>query len=246
MCGRHRAGACPCGSGSSLGDPAGPVQSSGSARAISCSAQRTIGSLCARSRACSPSSPTGWLNHPQTSWASFQCNQVVFFIKKTPTNGETKPHTFVKAEMFHRAVSFGRTFAKSWAEFWWQPARFPNPSPSRQPQNPGSQDASGLPGLAAPQPRAFREATGSRIAFPCSGGRTLTPGTTLHGTPCCRDPTPHPTSLVSSVTSLVCWKRPQQPSRAGAAREVSTDSSALFQGEKRETQSLLIFSGGLA
>lgn len=57
----------------------------------------------------------------------------------------------------------------------------------------------------------------------------------MHGTPCCRNPTPRPTSLVSSVTSLVCWKQPQQPSRAGAAREVSTDSSALFQGKKRNT-----------
>lgn len=63
--------------------------------------------------------------------------------------------------------------------------------------------------------------------------------------PALQDPTPHPTALVSAVTSLVCWKRPQQPSGAGAAREVSTDSSALFQGEKRVTQSLLIFSGGL-
>lgn len=148
--------------------------------------------------------------------------------------------------MFHRAVSFGQTFAKSQADFWWQPAHFPNPLPSRQPQNPGSQDTSRLPGLAASRPHASQEAAGSRTAFPCSGGRTPAPGTALHGTPCCRNPTPHPTSLVSSVTSLVCWKRPQQPSGAGAAREVSTDSSALFQGGKRETQSLLIFSGGLA
>lgn len=78
-------------------------------------------------------------------------------------------------------------------------------------------------------------AGGSRQLVPCSGGRTPAPGTALHGTPRCRNPTPRPTALVSSVTSLVCWKQPQQPSGAGAAREVSTDSSALFQGKERNT-----------
>lgn len=117
-----------------------------------------------------PFSPTDCLNHPQTSRASFQCARVGFSIKKKkkrPKNNKnktktkkknhhahthiTKNHTFVKAEMFQGAASFRQTFAKSWADFWWQPARFPNPSPSRQPPNPGSQDTSRLPGLKTPQ-----------------------------------------------------------------------------------------------
>lgn len=71
----------------------------------------------------------------------------------------------------------------------------------------------------------------SRAASPSLlGWEFVPPGTALHRTQrCCRNPT----APIPSLTSPVCWKRPQQPSGAGAAREVSTDSSALFQGEKK-------------
>lgn len=102
----------------------------------------------------------------------FNATELFFSFKKKKTNHQpTKKHTFVKAEAFHRAASFRQTFAKSQAEFWWQPARFPNPVPSRQPPNPGSQDASRLPGLAAPRPWA--------CAFPAPAG-----GQQLQAPPC--------------------------------------------------------------
>lgn len=50
--------------------------------------------------------------------------------------------------------------------------------------------------------------------------------------PSCRNPSVSP--HLCSVTSLGCWKQLQHPPRAGAVREVSTDSSALFQGKKEK------------
>lgn len=102
-----------------------------------------------------------------------------FHLKKKNQPNQQKKHTFVKAEAFHRAVAFRQTFAKSRAEFWWQPARFPNPVPSSQAPTPGSQDASRLPGLAAPRPRARGRQQAAKPPFPAPAG-----GHQLQAPPC--------------------------------------------------------------
>lgn len=148
-----------------------------------------------------PRSPTDCLSHPPTSRASFQCSGVGFLIKKKKINTthNKKHHTLVKAETFQGAVSLRQTFAKSQADFRWQPARFANPQPPKE----GSQDASRARSSRAGEARAAEQPLpapvgGHGLQAPlCTGARSA-------GIPRL---TPWLLSLFSTPAALWSWGR---------------------------------------